>query len=293
MTNNLSKLALGTVQFGISYGVANQLGQVPQNEISKIMQLCRSKGISTIDTAIDYGESEGILGKFDLSNSSIVTKIPLIPTVGISYESWLRCEVEKSLRRLNISKLHGLLLHKPMQLLESSGFEIYKGIQALKKDNLVQSIGVSVYDPEDLNLLCDKYYFDLVQAPFNVLDRRMLESGWFAKLHSMGTEIHVRSVFLQGLLLMKKNQRPTKFFRWNEIWRQWDQWLDSSGQQPIEACIRFPLSIPEVSKVVVGVDSFFQLQQLIEAASGKTYDLPKNFATNDVQLLNPSLWSEL
>jgi aryl-alcohol dehydrogenase-like predicted oxidoreductase len=293
MPSNASKLALGTVQFGSSYGVANQLGQVTPNEIGKIMELCRSQGISTIDTAINYGESEATLGKFDLSNLNIITKLPQIPTGGMSCANWLRCEVEKSLKRLNITKLHGLLLHKPRQLLGSSGFEIYKGIQALKKDNLVQSIGVSIYDPEDLNLLCDKFYFDLVQAPFNVLDRRMLESGWFTKLNSIGTEIHVRSVFLQGLLLMKKDQRPQKFLRWNALWRQWDQWLDLSGQEPIDACLRFPLSIPEVSKVVVGVDSYHQLQQLIQAASGATFDLPKNIFTNDIRLLNPSLWSKL
>lgn len=293
MFDNISKLALGTAQFGSSYGVANKTGLVEPNEICKILELCRCYGISTIDTAIDYGNSELTLGKYDLSNSRIITKLPSIPINGVSIATWINCEVEKSLSRLNIPKLNGLLLHRPQQLLSSSGSEIYKSIQQLKKENLVESVGISIYNPTDLNQLCNKYHFDLVQAPFNILDQRMLDSGWFAKLNAIGTEVHVRSVFLQGLLLIKKDQRPQKFSRWNSLWKKWDEWLNLSGQNPIEACLRFPLSIPEVKKVVVGVDSYFQLEQLLQAAKGTTVALPKGIATNDINLLNPSMWSQL
>lgn len=287
------KLALGTVQFGMPYGIANQTGQVLPSEVAKILGLARENRISTLDTAIAYGESEGVLGRHCLDEFSVITKLPEVPEACQNVAEWVNAQLEGSLARLNVSRLDGVLLHKPDQLLNPEGEALYQAMEALKKQGVVKRIGISVYGPEQLETLCRSYNFDLVQTPFNILDRRLKESGWLEELQKRGTGLHVRSVFMQGLLLMSKKERPEKFYRWNALWSQWSDWLNEIGQTPLEACLRHALSIPEIEKIVVGVDSYSQLQQIIQAANGTYFAPPHELQTRDNQLLNPYFWKNL
>lgn len=287
------KLSLGTVQFGLRYGISNQLGQVKSNEVSKILDLARANDIRTLDTAIAYGESESVLGKQNLHGLSIITKLPALPEDCTDVAQWVDSQIDSSLSRLKVFRIAGLLLHRPSQLLGPFGDELYQKLHELKQQGIVQRVGISVYSPGELDALCNYFHFDLVQAPFNILDRRMLDSGWLARLQNMGTALHVRSVFMQGLLLMSKEERPKKFAHWDSLWSQWHHWLNETGQKPVEACIRYALSIPEIEKVVVGVDSYSQLQQIIRASSGACITLPEGLSTDDPRLLNPSSWNDL
>lgn len=290
---DIGKIALGTVQFGLPYGVANQSGQVQPNEVAKILDLARESGISILDTAIAYGESETVLGSQNLYGLSVVTKLPEVPEDCGDIGQWVESQVKGSLSRLKVDKMEGLLLHRPSQLLSSFGYRLNEKLQELKQQGVVQRVGMSVYGPEELDKFCNRFHFDLIQAPFNILDRRLLDSGWLARLQNMGTALHVRSVFMQGLLLMSKEERPKKFAHWNSLWNQWHRWLYETGQKPVEACMRYALSIPEIEKVVVGVDSYPQLQQIVRAASGPCFAPPADLATSDSRLLNPSSWNDL
>jgi aryl-alcohol dehydrogenase-like predicted oxidoreductase len=158
---------------------------------------------------------------------------------------------------------------------------------------MVEKIGVSIYDPAELDLLSQCLTLDILQAPFNILDRRLITSGWMDRLAQMNIELHTRSVFLQGLLLMPSSKRPDKFKRWQSLWEQWEHWLAESGLTPIQACLRDALAQATIAKVIIGVDSLVQIQQILQASTGSSPALPPALHSNDIDLINPARWINL
>lgn len=287
------KLALGTVQFGLNYGVANQSGQVGLEEAKAILNLAVTNRIDTLDTAIAYGDSEQRLGQIGISNWKVVTKLPSVPDGCENVSGWVFDQIERSRKRLNTDSLYGLLLHQPNQLINQSGNEVYQALIKLKKDGFVQKIGVSIYEPSELDALYQYFQFDLIQAPFNILDRRLVESGWMSRLAESNIELHVRTVFLQGLLLMSKNERPHKFNKWLPLWEMWHDWLKEAKLTPLQACLSYVLSFPEISKVVVGVDGLKQFIEILDAAKCANIKVPEELKSSAIDLINPGLWSHL
>ena len=288
------KLALGTVQFGLDYGVANTDGKVDTTTMTSILQEAWSKGIDTLDTAISYGESEKRLGMANVKDWHIITKLPEIPDGCTSINTWILNQVQKSLLRLRVTRISALLLHRPDQLLESNGVEIWKALQDLKQKNIVKKIGFSVYDCNQLDALWDSFQPNIVQMPYNLLDQRFLISGWMKKMNDAGVEIHVRSIFLQGLLLMSKSDRPEKFNHWKEIWEVFDAWLLEYDITAVEAAISFAMDNPYIDKMVVGVDNVQQLEEILSIIlKRKIVHPPKSLHTSDVRLINPSQWNSL
>jgi len=178
-------------------------------------------------------------------------------------------------------------------LLGPHGDAIRRSLIDLKHEGKVDRLGVSVYAPEELGELWAKFPIDLVQAPFNVVDRRLLSSGWLARLQAAGIETHVRSVFLQGLLLMESDRRPRSFSRWQSLWDDWQHWLDHESVSAIRACLGFALAQPAISRVVVGVDSLQHLREILASVAGQTPSPPDELMSEDVNLINPSRWGTL
>lgn len=289
--NRISRLALGTVQFGIPYGIANTQGQVKQEEVEKILGYAFDSGVNTLDTAIAYGESEKVLGNVGVESWDVVSKLPQMPHQIDDILDWVMHSVYSSLERLKISRLYGLLLHHPEQLLKSKGEELYQALTLVKERGLAKKIGLSIYSPTDLIKLHPYFEFDLVQSPFNLLDSRLVDSGWLSRLKEDGVEVHVRSIFLQGLLLMDSCTRPKYFSRWQSIWNEWERWLDSTNTSRLECCLGSVISNSQIDKIVVGVDSLSQLQEILDASEGSIVKTPNNVSCQDQELLNPSLWS--
>ena len=287
------RLALGTVQFGLPYGVANESGQVSHTEAVAILEHAWAAGIGTLDTAIAYGQSEQRLGEIGVDNWRVVTKMPTMPDAYTTVRDWVQESVRCSLNRLHINRLHSLLLHRSQQLLEPQSEELYAALLELKEQGCVEKIGVSIYDPEELDNLYPHFKLDIVQAPFNILDRRLKTSGWLTRLYRAGTEVHARSVFLQGLLLMGATRRPQKFDRWKPLWDRWDHWLEEQEVTPLQACLGFVLSQQEIGRVVVGVDNQRQLQEILDAAEVEAPQPPDFLMTDDPDLINPSRWNML
>jgi aryl-alcohol dehydrogenase-like predicted oxidoreductase len=284
------KLGIGTVQFGLPYGVANQTGQTKQAEAERILNYAWHAGIDTIDTAIAYGDSEKVLGNIGVSNWRVISKLPAIPNSCESISQWVQDSVNESLERLKLSKLNGLLLHRSQQLTESGGTELYQALDTLKSQGLVEKIGVSIYEPDELDAIPTSFKLDLVQTPYNICDRRIATSGWLDKLNNSGTEVHIRAVFLQGLLLMDPLKIPEKFDRWKLLWKKWHAWLEEQNLTAIEACLAFTINNPKVDRVLVGIDSLMQLEEIIEASQKQEVIVPHSFSTGDTQLLNPVNW---
>ena len=149
----MKKIALGTVQFGLDYGIANKSGQVSIGEIRNIFEYAKMNSLDTLDTAIGYGDSEERLGTVGVSQWNVVTKLPAIPDSIKDVKTWVREAVEQSMLRLQVDQLNGMLLHRPNDLLNKHGDDLYTALEELKFDGLVKKIGASVYVPEELDAL--------------------------------------------------------------------------------------------------------------------------------------------
>lgn len=262
------KLAIGTVQFGLPYGVANQHGQVTVEEGREILQLAKANGIDTLDTAVAYGDSEQRLGEIGISGWNVVTKLPALPLECADVESWTLGTLLGSLRRLKIDQLQGVLLHNAADMVGVHGDELQRALQLAKAEGLVRQVGVSIYAPADLQPIFDRVELNLVQCPYNVLDTRLVDSGWLDRLAAKGVEVHVRSIYLQGLLLMSRDARPDKFARWSAAWDAWSDYLARTGKSPLQACVRFAAQESRIGRVVVGIESAEQLGECLAAANG-------------------------
>jgi aryl-alcohol dehydrogenase-like predicted oxidoreductase len=290
---NSGRLALGTVQFGLSYGVANQQGQTSLDVARQMVRFAANIGVNTLDTAIGYGESEQVLGKIDVSDFNVVTKLLPLPKSVRDVDSWAFCEAEASLKRLKLDRLHGLLLHRSSDLHDARGTALYAAMQKLKLKGYVKKIGISIYSPAELDACFGKFELDLIQAPFNLVDHRLFTSGWLQRLKANSCEVHVRSAFLQGLLLMSRSAIPDKFSQWSSIWNNWHQWLRQHDADAVRACLAYPLSFPQIDRIIVGANDLEQLRQ-IAIAVGHTIDYQfPNLACNEENLINPARWSDL
>jgi len=287
------KLALGTAQFGMQYGVANYAGQPSEGEVKEMLQIASSYGINTLDTAIAYGDCEERLGRIGVPNWQIISKLPAFEgDVNNIYEE-VRAVVRESLQRLGVERIYGLLLHRPEQLLEKNGDTLYRALDQVKKDGLIQKTGISIYDPASLEIILPNFNFDLVQTPFSPFDQRVILSGWAARLKSLGIELHVRSIFLQGLLLMQSGKRPNQFNRWLPLWTRWHKWLQENKMTALQACIGFVASFPQIDRMIVGVESADQLLEIVEGMQRPALVIPEEFSCNDLDLINPANWSLL
>ncbi len=285
-------ITLGTAQFGHVYGIANQSGQSTLSSVRTILERAFSNDIRTLDTAIAYGISEQILGSVGVGAFHVISKLPPVPRdVGNDISAWVDAQVTGSLSRLGIDGLDALLLHRPSQLLSPMGEQLYKALQIQKAVGRVQRVGVSIYDPSELDHLTSRFNLDVVQAPLNIFDARLEQSGWIDRLSESGVALHVRSAFLQGLLLMPADQRPPYFDRWKSLWHAWSFWLNDHNLTPLQACLRYVLHADGVEQVVLGVDTPSQLTEILAAVDdGPLPDGYQIFQTQDPELLNPSLW---
>ena len=288
--NFTSKLALGTVQFGMPYGVANQTGQVTRAEAKSMLQLASSSGIDTIDTAIGYGDSENCLGDIGVDGFKIVTKLPRVPDDCLDVRDWIGHQVSASMARLGVTQLYGLLLHCPKQLVEPKGKIICQALRELKEIGQVKKIGLSIYSPIELDQLFSLIQPDLVQAPFNLVDRRLYKSGWMQRLKANDVEIHVRSAFLQGLLLVESAMMPPKFSAWDDLWRVWRDWLKNQNVSALDACIGFAYSFSAIDRVVVGADNLMQFKQIVGATKCASPLSFPDLESDSENLINPVRW---
>ena len=285
------KLTLGTAQFGLDYGVANAIGKVDKEETLEILTFAKQAGINTLDTAIGYGDSEKRLGQAGIGSWNIITKLPEVNVEHSDINFWVNSQINNSLLRLNVLSVYGILLHRPLQLLEKNGSQLWNSLEGLKERSITKKIGFSVYSPDELDKLWKAGFIpDIVQAPYNVFDQRLKDSGWLSKLNDNRVEVHTRSVFLQGLLLMPSDKRPKYFSKWNNLFNEWDLWLKTDNISGLEAALNFALSEYLIDKIIVGVDNKTQLSEVISASKKYTLCVPKILNTTDEKLINPSLW---
>ena len=290
---SLDRIAIGTVQFGLDYGIGNTSGQVAPRVMKAILDLASLNKIKTLDTAILYGESESRLGDYGVNNWDVITKIPTIPAKVKYVKEWVISQVEASLKRLNVSKVSGVLLHDAEQILGHQGKAIFEALNFLKNNNICEKIGLSIYDVDKSEKYVSAYDIDLVQAPLNIFDRRLVDPAVFHVFKSRNIEIHARSIFLQGLLLLNRDAISDGFFHSKPLLNEWYSWLDQEDIDPVEACLKFVLQHKEVDKIVLGVQDVGQLQDAMSVATKKGFmQFPQWQSEVHSQLINPGLWNK-
>ena len=276
----MGKLVLGTVQFGVQYGI-NSAGRPNEETVKRILEVAAKGGINILDTSSAYGNSEEILGDCTTPEEGfkIVSKYPKGETpVGEMFN--------ESLKRLKVDKLYGYLLHH---------FEVYKNnpkvwddFVAIKESGKVKKIGFSLYAPEELEFILDhKSPFDLIQVPFNIFDNKFLPL--MKELHENAVEIHVRSTFLQGLFFKDRETLPEKLKPMKKYLLQLDEFSKQSGLSTSEIALNYNLQNPYIDGVLIGVDNESQLQTNLSSVKDTPIDI--EIEVKEQELLNPVNWN--
>lgn len=286
----MPEFALGTAQFGLSYGIANKTGKIDLDTAREILAIARQNGVHTLDTAIAYGNAESMLGSIGCSSWDVITKLPPVPSGIIDVSLWVEEEVRKSMARLGTASLYALLLHHPSDLLGVHAENLVNSMLDLKVQGVVAKLGVSIYNAAELDHIAAFPILDLVQAPMNIFDRGIEGSGWLAKLDRNNIEIHSRSTFLQGALIMEPSERPGWFAKWDSIFQEWDRWVANTGMSRIEACLAHVQSYSQVDRIVIGVDGTSQTREIVEAMKTPPLRAPEALRSDDERLINPSRW---
>lgn len=282
----MSKLVLGTVQFGCNYGINNAAGQVPQQEVNLILTHAGENSINLLDTSAAYGNSEIALGNSRLAKKfKIVSKYP-------------RCEktprecLETSLQNLQIDHLYGYLIHHFDYFLEKP--EIWKEMETLKSEGKIEKIGFSIYSPQQLEyLLQNEISFDLLQFPYNIFDRQF--EPYFPELKKRGVEIHTRSVFLQGLFFKDVNSFPEKLKSLRPYVEKLQNYCSSNNINIAELAVGYSVNKEAIGGVLMGVDNCAQLDNNILCSQYKPTEQDISFIDSinikEKELLNPVNWN--
>lgn len=289
---DIGKLGLGTVQWGGAYGISNQDGKTTSDEVKRILSTARKAGVKVLDTACLYGDAESVLGTNRLDAFKIVTKTPRFATRFIEdqHVEQMFDSFNRSLGKLAVGKVDGLLVHHAQDILVDGGRRLVSGLERLKGQGKVSKIGVSIYDGEQLDGLLRRFTPDLVQLPLNVFDQRLIHSGWLQRLRDKGVEIHVRSVFLQGLLLMPLEDVPAYFESIRPLLARWHAAAREQGMSLVQAALAFARDLPEVDHVLVGVESVSQFQACFQDFLTPASFDAAGLTCDDPAFVNPVLW---
>ncbi len=253
----LERIVIGSAQFGLNYGINNKTGKIPKDKVYEILDFTRNSGIVFVDTAQVYGDSENILGEYVRDrNASLKIISKLFDCAPEKAELLIR----ESLDKLQTNRLYGILLHcfdtyakNPM---------VYKKLELLKEAGLTDKIGFSLYSPRQLcKILDDKIEFDLVQIPYSIFDYRF--EKYFPALRKRNVEIHVRSIFLQGLVFMKPLNLPSQLKEFSGALVSADKLSVRLGLKHHELALLFVISNGLIDKVVVGIDNLDHIKEIV------------------------------
>lgn len=291
------KLGLGTVQFGLDYGITNPAGRTPPDEAGAMLRHAAAHGVETLDTAALYGQAESVLGgtlprphAFRIVTKTLPLDGGLPPAEALA---GVRAGFIDSLRRLGEPRVAALLAHRVDDLLGPHGNALLDLLHDLKAEGLVEKIGASVYTPEDVERLLERGPIDIVQLPLNALDQRHLAGGSLAALKAAGVEVHVRSAFLQGLLLAASPALPAALLGLAPKLRDWRARCAELGLPPLQASLAFLKGLAGVDVVVCGATRLAEWRDIVSAWTA-AQALPqmtlKDLAVADDKLIDPRHW---
>jgi aryl-alcohol dehydrogenase-like predicted oxidoreductase len=272
------KVGIGSVQFGIPYGVSNNHGQTTSEEVTKILNYANKSGIKFIDTASAYGNAEEVLGFNDLNNFKIISKfMPQEENNSISFQ------LKTSLKKLNVDSLYGYLAHRPLSLLDNQ--KQWEELLVLKQENKVRKIGFSLNEPSELVLLLNNGMIpDLIQVPYNYFDNRFKDI--LIDVKAKGCEIHTRSTFLQGLFFTDVKKLPSYF---DDVKKNINELQINLSDNLSGALLKHVLSLDFIDVVIMGVENVIQLKINLKDIDSAEVLTSKEFNFSQ-SILMPSNW---
>ncbi len=297
--DRISKLVLGTVQLGTAYGIANINGQPDKQLAFEIIETAWRNGINCFDTAQSYGTSESILGEAlnqlgTNSGAKIVSK--LSPALNPTDEKSIKQAIENSIKNLRIEQLWCMMLHRG-HWLDYWNKGLGRALLRAKEKGLIQYLGVSVYDVKDARRALRHPDIQVVQIPCNLWDQSMLEEGVFKLAEKMKKLCFVRSIYLQGLLLMSPTQVTAKLLQAADASRKWFELAEMMDSTPKELAFRFALSLN--CPLVVGAETVEQVEENIKLSQQQPLSKDEIKQIHQViaplvniRITNPCLWQK-
>ncbi len=297
-----SSLVLGTVQLGLAYGIANSLGKPDQQGANAIVRLALNNGVNTFDTAQGYGDSEAVLGLAlkaaqALRKAKVITKLsPNLVEDSAQDASALAKSLESSLQRLGLEQLYCVMLHREEHLAMLAG-ALGKSLASLKKAGLVKNIGISVYSTACALDALDNPLIDIVQLPASLFDRRFEQAGVFSRADTLGKEVHIRSVFLQGALLLAPEKLPLALKPIAPQLDIFNKLCAAHRLAPSQAALLWARQRYPKAKILFGAESARQVSENLEPAIWRQglgaelfEQLEDCLPPQDEKILNPSFW---
>jgi len=288
------KIIIGTAQFGSNYGVTNKTGELSFSKIKKIVYEASKQNINFFDTSPTYGNAENKLGKSLKLNSKIITKISGNKDNYFDKDNLRKIEKTflKSLNNLKVNKIYGLLIHSTEDLYKKNNKILIDFLEDLKKNNIVEKIGVSIYQKKDYRNATKLFNPDIVQLPISIADQRLLTNNFLSCLKKKNIEIHARSIFLQGLLISRTKSLPRNLIFFKNYLSSFDKKLKNNKLKPIDACLLFINNIKEIDKFIIGFTSLKEFKEILGINCKKRIKLNffNQFRSNNVEILNPSNW---
>ena len=277
------KIALGTAQFGLDYGISNDAGKVDFDTVNRILKFASENDIDTIDTAAAYGDAESVLGnaKGGTNNFNIITKIS-----SGTYSDEIKLNLIGSLKRLKRSTVYGVLLHDVKDLSKKSIDQLV----ASRNEGQVKKIGVSIYNHHDVAEVLKYDSIDLVQLPIHLFDQHFFRKGILDRLKEKNIEIHARSVFCQGLYFLDEDKLPDYFLPVKKSLKLLKSECKNVHYSLLDVLLGYVNSLPQIDKIVIGVTSDLELSDICRAIR-KTINFDyTNYDQNLSDLMNPRNW---
>ena len=289
----IQKLGLGSSQFGLDPSSTPNRGRMSVAEAMAAVALAADAGMRLIDTSAQYGEAEAVLGL-------VLPKTPPTPppfriiTKTSSLSSGLalvELAARASLQRMRIDSAAAILVHKASDLLEAEGVALWDRLKTLKDEGLYEAVGISATAADDPVCLARRFGPDLIQLPASLLDQRLIADGTLERLAEMGVEVHLRSVFQQGLLFLPRAGLPAEMADCGRRLSRIRRTIAEAGADPLQAALAFALGRPEASSVIIGVASAAELRAILAAAAAPAPILDWDaLKLDDPGLLDPRLW---
>jgi hypothetical protein len=284
-------LVLGTATFGNKYGIANKNKIQNISEVRDLILEAQNKGINFFDSAPAYGNAESLLGEYKNPSQSVRVISKIGAQDSVDFEAMLK-SVQLTLERIGVPSLWAVLLHDSRSLEKPEATKTMRALNAVLETGLVERIGISVYSADAAVQAKSRFpQLSVFQIPENVCDRRSYSSKELLGLAENGDSFFVRSIFLQGLLLMQANKLPRKLSSAERFIRQIKTLADQNSTKPLSICMSYANSIPWASGIIVGAATKEQLQEIIKTPKNLAIDWAVEIDSMDDWLIDPRNWS--
>lgn len=303
--DNYNKIVIGTALFGLNYGQADRKIRIGDRILEELLDYCFEKGITVFDTAPGYGDAEERIAQYidsknlnQYNDLEIITKTPHFDSQATKAELYkiFKENVERFREKIGERVKLGLLCHQPDALINQNRSDVYHALSALRQDGIVDKIGISIYDTYQIEGIERNWSLDILQAPLNIFDQRFENSPIVHALRLQGTQIHARSIFLQGLLLQSTEDLNSYFksgVRFKAL-TAFQNFVETSNISKLFACLNYVLHVGCVDKVIIGVYDKEELTSIMNVIGHTEFKKPiqfKRFSTNDVDLIDPRRWT--